>query len=182
MPVTVVSAIRLGVHNHPTQYVLTFSGALDPVQAANLAHYQLVEVNSRGKVISAPIVLGAAVYDPTAHTVTLLPVHKVNVHYDYRLTITGLTDASGHPIVGSNGQPGGNYVTRFSLASYEAEGVNISRVSSSASSRTTRLAPHAAAFSVRVSNVHSGNGVGIHPAAVAHGAHRTILHMAHPVS
>jgi len=79
------------------------------------AHYQIVQVNSAGRAISPPFTLGAAVYNSSARTVTLLPVKRLNVHFRYRLTITGLTDAAGKPIIGSDGIAGNPFVTTFGM-------------------------------------------------------------------
>ena len=74
---------RFGVHMHPTVLVLSFDAALDPASATSLQNYALVgpEGNHIGfKSVS---------YDSSAHTVTLRPTVKINVHRTYRLTVIG---------------------------------------------------------------------------------------------
>ena len=48
---------------------------------------------------------------PPRKTVTLHLGERLDVHYSYRLTVSGLTNTTGGLLVGSNGQPGGTYVT-----------------------------------------------------------------------
>ncbi len=102
---------RFGVHMHPTVLVLTFDAALDPGSATNRQNYVLVgpEGNHiRFKSVS---------YDASAHTVTLRPTVKINVHRTYRLTVIG-KDPHGvcsvnHALLdgASDGQPGTDFVT-----------------------------------------------------------------------
>ena len=86
--------VRNGVHHQPTRLVLTYSGAIDPAFAENLANYQLV-ATGRDQVVP----LASAVYDPTAHTVTLTPARSLNVHYAYQLTAQNPC-LPGQPFVG----------------------------------------------------------------------------------
>jgi Bacterial Ig-like domain (group 3) len=103
---------RFGVHMHPTVLVLSFDTALDSVSATNLQNYVLVgpEGNHIGfKSVS---------YDSSAHTVTLRPTVKINVHRTYRLTVIG-QDSHGvcgvdHALLdgAGDGQPGTDFVTK----------------------------------------------------------------------
>ena len=118
-PPTVTGLRRYGFHAQPTILVLSFSGALDPTRAQDLANYALVgPVGGLGRG-GHPIAIGAAIYDPSAHTVTLLPVLGMNVHYHYKLTIhgtgpLGVAGSTGTPLDGaSTGRPGSDYTTIF---------------------------------------------------------------------
>lgn len=109
----VTSVRRYGIHLHPTTVVLNFDQPLDPVRAANVQEYRLVD--PRGRVIR----IRSAVYDPNTYTVTLYPRTRLNLHWTYHLTVrgaspSGLTSTSGMPLNGkANGQPGSDYVTRL---------------------------------------------------------------------
>jgi Bacterial Ig-like domain (group 3)/Periplasmic copper-binding protein (NosD) len=100
---------RFGVHMHPTVRVLSFDAALDPASATSLQNYALVgpEGNHIGfKSVS---------YDSSAHTVTLRPTVKINVHRTYRLTVIG-NDSHGvcgvdRALLDGAGQPGTDFVT-----------------------------------------------------------------------
>ncbi len=115
----VLSLQRFGYHAQPTALVLAFSTPLDPVSAQDVANYQLFMLGSHG-VPKHRIRIGAADYDSTTDTVTLLPVKRLALLGDYRLVVNGTTAAgvrnlSGQLIDGDgNGVPGGNYVQRFS--------------------------------------------------------------------
>lgn len=113
-PVAAEELKRVGVHHQPTRIVLKFGGPLDPTTASDPANYRLVEVTASGARI--PIALNAAIYDPSAHTVTLVPTRLLNVHRRYQLTISGVKSASGAPIAG-NGGPGGSFVVTFGINS-----------------------------------------------------------------
>jgi uncharacterized repeat protein (TIGR01451 family) len=144
IPVTVASVIRLGIHNQVTRYVISFSGALNPIEAANLVHYELVQVNSRNRVIGSPIVLTTANYDPSAGTVTLVARRRLNVHNHYRLTITGLSAASGEPIVGSSGLAGSPFVAYLGRESLRIPTTTSSTVPVPHSISTAKLAVRSA--------------------------------------
>jgi hypothetical protein len=107
---------RFGFHAQPSTLVLTFSTALDPASAADLANYSLVQVVSAHA--ARPIALASATYDPAHHTVTLTGAGLIPLHARYRLTVTGtppsgVRDTAGHFLAGSNGQSGTNYVHAF---------------------------------------------------------------------
>ena len=72
-PATVQNLVRLGFHFQPTRIVLTFSAALDPASASNLANYQLVTMYPHNRGVSAPIPIKAAIYNPITRTVKLQP-------------------------------------------------------------------------------------------------------------
>ena len=111
---TVVSLVRYGFHMQPTSLVLTFSTALDPASAQNVANYQIM--TSGGTLIP----VSSAVYNASAMTVTLSPSQLLNIHDFYQLTVNGmppngLTSSTGVALDGAgNGTPGTNYVTTIS--------------------------------------------------------------------
>ncbi len=87
--------------------VLTFSGPLAPAGAQNVGNYSLfllkkVRHSHVPKQFGVPI--GAASYDATASTVTLIPGKKLKAHGAYSLTVngTGLTDLDGNPLAGGS--------------------------------------------------------------------------------
>ena len=112
LPTTVQDLVRLGYHCRPTLLVLTFSAALDPATASDLANYRLVRMSPHHRGVSAPIPIKAAIYNPITHSVKLRPYHRLYVFRRYRLTISGVRDANGNSIAG-NGGPGGSFVAIF---------------------------------------------------------------------
>jgi hypothetical protein len=109
---TVADVRRFGFHAQPTLLVLTFSAALDPTRAENVANYTVTSGSNRFAVV-------AAVYNPTSHSVTLMFGQLLNVHRQYTLTVNGtapggLTSSAGVLIDGANtGRPGSNHVRTF---------------------------------------------------------------------
>jgi hypothetical protein len=103
---------------HPTTLVLTFSTALDPVRAQNLANYQLVMMGRAGGTIA----ITSAVYNASTHSVTLSPAQLLSLHQAYQLTVigtgsSGITDTSGNLLDGQRtGKPGSNFVTTITAA------------------------------------------------------------------
>jgi uncharacterized repeat protein (TIGR01451 family) len=127
--VTVDRLQRIGVHLQPTRLVLTFSGDLNATEALNLAHYRLIQVDRSRKPVGRSIALRSVKYDPTTNTVTLRTAHRINVHRQYELTISGLTDAAGYLIDGNrSGEPGAHFTTVFGINSLE--GINFGHVAS----------------------------------------------------
>jgi hypothetical protein len=114
---TVSNLQRFGFHAQPTTFVLTFSTALDPVSAQDVANYRLNRIH--GDHLGQDIPITAAVYDPIAHTVTLEPAHRVYLFAHYRLLVngstpTGVKGATGLLLDGNgNGQPGSDYMATF---------------------------------------------------------------------
>ena len=106
---SIVSVRRVGIHNQPTTLVLTFNQPLDPTTATNLANYQLFGPNLR------PVRITSAVHDQAADTVTLSPASRLNVHWNYLLTVVGtppngVRDAFGTLLDGAGtGEPGSDY-------------------------------------------------------------------------
>ena len=112
----VTNVQRFGFHAQPTILVLQFNEALDPTRAQNVANYQIVGPNG------VPVAITSAVYDATAHTVTLSPKTRLDLHKVYTLTVNGtgaqgVSDPSGNLLDGANsGLPGSNFVTTVTAA------------------------------------------------------------------
>jgi hypothetical protein len=86
---------------------VSFSGALDARPAQRLGAYQLATLGKArkgGLPPATPVPLLAAVYNPTADTVTLTPLRTITSS-TLRLTITTneILDARGRPIDGTQG-------------------------------------------------------------------------------
>ena len=78
----VASIVRFGVHRRPSRIVVTFRGAVDPVQAQNPGNYALVGPGRDGVFGTADdehIGIVSAVFDPSAESVTLAPSRRLNV-------------------------------------------------------------------------------------------------------
>jgi len=115
----VTGLVRYGFHAQPTIFVLSFNGPLDPARAENPLNYTLVgPVGGLGRG-GKPLAIGEAIYDAAARTVTLLPVHGLNVHGRYTLRIhgtgpLGVAGPTGLSLDGAGtGQAGSDYVTTF---------------------------------------------------------------------
>ena len=112
-----------------TPLVLTFSEELNPARAVNLANYRLVTAGRDKKFGTKDdkvVALRSATYNPTTHTVTLLPRQKLAVSVEYRLTVngtsaTGVADLAGNLLDGDlNGSVPGNYVKIIKLTRSKA--------------------------------------------------------------
>ena len=118
IPPTVTSLRRFGFHEQPTEFVLTFSSALDPTRAQDVKNYTLVPIDSRGHT-GREIRIVSAVFDPFTLKVTLHPVTRVYLFGHYKLVVYGkapavLASATGTLLDGrGNGKPGSNYVKFF---------------------------------------------------------------------
>ena len=126
VPVTIQSVLRETVrpkkHKPPVKVlVVSFSGALSAAAVQNRLSYQLVipakaKKSAHGRIPPGKkVVLASAVYNASAHTVTLTPKAKLPTGM-LQLTIiaSAVFDAEGRPIDGDrNGQPGGNFVATF---------------------------------------------------------------------
>ncbi len=116
-PPVVQDLQRFGFHDQPTTFVLTFSTALEQATAEDVANYVLKRID--GQHLGPAIPIQSAVYDATAHTVTLYPTHRVYLFARYHLLVngstpTGVTGDTGLLLDGKgNGQPGSDFVTTF---------------------------------------------------------------------
>ena len=113
-PLYVTNVQRYGLHNQPTELVISFNEHLDPATATNLANYQIRRLTNRGVPYGPPIAIKSAVYNDTNHTVVLILAAPLNVHYPYQLTVNGVTDACGDGLRGDGTNPGTAYVTKVS--------------------------------------------------------------------
>ena len=117
-PPSVTSLQRFGFHAQPTEFVLTFSSALDPLRAQDPHNYKLKPVGPHGHVVGNTRIV-AAVYNPFAHTVTLHPATRLYLFQRYKLVVngmppSGLAGPSGILLDGlGNGIPGSDYVRNF---------------------------------------------------------------------
>jgi hypothetical protein len=100
--------------------VLSFNEPLDSAKAQFPGNYQIVALGGSGS--HRPIRVKEAVYNAATQTVTLSPVHRLNLHDLFRLTVIGagsrsVTDSSGNPLDGGgSGDPGSDFVTILSAS------------------------------------------------------------------
>jgi hypothetical protein len=117
-PPSVLSLDRFGFHAQPTEFVLTFSSALDPARAQDPHNYKLKPVHPDGRFVGKTRIV-AAVYDPLTFTVTLHPATRLYLFQRYKLVVNGMAPAglaspSGVLLDGQgNGTPGSDYVRIF---------------------------------------------------------------------
>jgi hypothetical protein len=110
-----VTALQLyGKGAQPSRLVVTFSTPMDPTSVQNIANYSVtgpLGVHGRGGSIG----VYAATYKPSTNQVLLSLDTHINLHSQYRFTITGsgdgaVTSATGVPLDGTNsGQPGSDF-------------------------------------------------------------------------
>ena len=105
--VSTVSAIPNG--SAINGFVISFDKAMDPTRASLVSNYHVYLSNSdAGGVGQTAIPLAAANYNPTNHTVTLVPTAPLPGNQFYHLIVNGsygmaLTDLSGNILYGSTG-------------------------------------------------------------------------------
>jgi hypothetical protein len=106
----------------PTTLVLTFSSALDAASAHDMKDYQIITLGGHGRggaLIGHSTAVREATYDPSTFTVTLAPVHRLDIHNRYRLTVDGTTRTGVRGISGllldgnGDGNPGSNFVAEI---------------------------------------------------------------------
>jgi len=110
-----VETVHLKKRKMVTELLITFSGALNAAAADILANYHLATPGKgkKSKTYNKFIYLKSAVYDRTAHQVTLLLTGKLALTRppQLRITASGILDASGRPLDGNHDvHPGGDYV------------------------------------------------------------------------
>jgi virginiamycin B lyase len=115
----VMSMHRMGFHGQPTTLVLGFGAPVDPGWAQNLHNYRLVLLSGSHRTIR----IKSASYDAATRTVTLRPVHRLNLHHLFRLNLagpgtSGLTSPSDDLTDGpkTTGDPASSFVTIISAA------------------------------------------------------------------
>jgi uncharacterized repeat protein (TIGR01451 family) len=116
---TVTSLKRFGFHARPTILVLVFDEPLDPASAQNHHDYRIVTVRGSHRAIR----IKSALCDAATGTVTLRPVHRLNLHNLFRLTVVGpgtseLTGSSDRlpDSPDTAGHPTSSFVTIISAA------------------------------------------------------------------
>jgi hypothetical protein len=92
---------------------VTFSGAVNPAEADNMATYQLIKQGKHKSFVASratTIKIRSASYDPTDNQVTLIPAKPFALSKPVEVLVEGqLQDAEGRLIDGNrDGQPGGN--------------------------------------------------------------------------
>jgi uncharacterized repeat protein (TIGR01451 family) len=102
------TAVSLGTGAVPAGFVLGFSKGLNPASASNMHNYVLVDPGSPGlfgRRGPRTVPLRAAVYNPAAHTVMLLPAGRLRPGTFYRVLLNnrpgGLADPGGNLLAGS---------------------------------------------------------------------------------
>ena len=83
----VVNVQRFGIHQQPTQIVVTFNGTLDPAEAENVNNYHVFTLGPNGK-FTVPVPIASAVYNPANDSVTLTLAHSYNVHHLAEIMVT----------------------------------------------------------------------------------------------
>jgi hypothetical protein len=103
-------------HMKSTVIVVQFSGALDAAEAQNLAGYSLSTVPHGKEHRSSPVALAQAVYNAPANMVTLSPRKPLSLKPPLLLSINTsvISDTSGAPIAGNNGQRGSAFEAMLS--------------------------------------------------------------------
>jgi hypothetical protein len=102
---------RFGVHMQPTVLVVSFNEALDPTSALNLNNYRITDPAGRS------VRIRSAVFDAASNTVTLRPVHRINLHHTYQLRLIGtgpggIRNTRGELLDGANtGNADSDYVS-----------------------------------------------------------------------
>jgi hypothetical protein len=94
----VVIAQRFGIHQQPTQIVVTFNGTLEPAEAENIDNYRVFTLGPDGK-FTVPVPIASAVYNPANDSVTLTLAHSYNVHHLAEIVVTNPCPG-GPPFVG----------------------------------------------------------------------------------
>ncbi len=126
-PFVVITSLRFGTIKRgtgkkakkTTGIVIQLSGSLNPTQAKSLAPFHLLsgKVKKGHTTYSKPVPLSSAIYDPSAHTMSLVPKRKLNTSQpeQFKITASSLMDSLGRPIDGNHdGQPGGDFVADLS--------------------------------------------------------------------
>jgi streptogramin lyase len=135
---TVTGLVRTGIHGAPTHITLSFSTALNPLQANNALNYSIIglgpdnRIDTVGQVVAGHandqyIHVLTAVYDATTNTVTLTTYEHLSVRELYQITVhsgpsvatpngltpDGLQSPLGVYLAGVDDTPGTDYVANF---------------------------------------------------------------------
>ena len=123
-----VETVHLTKRKTATEIVITFSGALNSVDADSLANYQLAApgTGKNSKIYNKKVALVSASYSQGAKTVMLLPKGgKLALKPALQLQIiaAGILDSDGRAIDGNNeGVPGDNAIVTLSKAGAVVQG------------------------------------------------------------
>jgi uncharacterized repeat protein (TIGR01451 family) len=122
-PLAVTSVARYGYHNIPTVLGVRFNKPLDPATALNLNNYSLVSTTGgfNSFNFNSIIPLTNVSYDPGSNQVLLYPNQLLPLAGTYVLTVTGVTDAVGNPLVN------GTYSTIINRNSLQGQFPPVSR-------------------------------------------------------
>jgi hypothetical protein len=88
-PGAVASVSLLGIHHQQSQVVLTVTGTVDPVAAANPANYTITALGKDEKLETADdrnIPIQSVTFDASTNTVTIVPAEHIQIHYHYVIT------------------------------------------------------------------------------------------------
>jgi hypothetical protein len=75
----------MGIHGQPTTLLIRFGAPVDAGWAQNSGNYHLVRLGGSVRAIR----FKSAVYDAATRTVTLRPLHRLNLHHLFRMTVSG---------------------------------------------------------------------------------------------
>ena len=105
LPAPVVAILkRTGIHDQPTQLILTFNRPMNAATVQDLRNYVRYPIgpNGYGGRFPRPIPITSAVYDPVHRTVTLTPASRLPLGGYSLLTVSGV---GPHPVRDANGDP-----------------------------------------------------------------------------
>ncbi len=88
--VSVTNLSMYGVHENPTQIVLTLNGPVNATAAENPANYTLIALGTDqylGSSTNHLPLISSIVYDAAANTITINPTYHLNIHYHYLLNV-----------------------------------------------------------------------------------------------
>jgi hypothetical protein len=89
-PATESGITRFGVHHQPTKLVVRFSGAVNPVQAANTNNYLITARGPSGRFGATDnphYKISSAIYAAPPNAVLLTSTRRLNLHDQFELTI-----------------------------------------------------------------------------------------------
>jgi SdrD B-like domain len=88
--VNVTNLSMFGVHQNPTQIVLTLNGPVNAAAAQNPTNYTLIALGTKqylGSPTNRLVPISSIVYNAKADTITITPSTHLNVHYHYLLSV-----------------------------------------------------------------------------------------------
>jgi RHS repeat-associated protein len=156
-PLVTMTKVRVVTNSKKqvTQVVITFSGAVNASEAANIKTYRLATPGTGGSYTAKNagiITLKSALYNRANYTVTLTPTKAFSLTKPVQLLVygtsrNGLQDSHGRLIDGDhNGTPGGNAVAILSAGGAKIQELPLVEVLSSAQEPRRQGAEAAAAI------------------------------------